>query len=253
MSGHSKWHSIKHKKAATDAKRGKIFTKHAKLITIAAREGGGEPDMNPGLRVAIENAKKDNMPNANIDRAIKKGTGADKDAAQIIEIMYEGFGPEGTAILVQCLTDNKNRSHTNVKTIFSKNGGNLGESGSVAWMFKKSGLILLPVGDKDPEELTLQAIDAGAQDVKTLKDPEGDKLEIITEPTEVAAVRTALESAGFQPESANITYLADNEVDVNDLSTAQKIIKLLDALDDDEDVGEVYSNFNIAEEIMDQL
>jgi len=248
MSGHSKWSSIKHKKGAKDAKRGKIFTKHAKMITIAAREGGGEADMNPSLRVAIENAKKDNMPNNNIERAIKKGTGADKDAAQIVEAIYEGFGPGGTAVLVQTLTDNKNRTVSNVKNIFTKNGGDMGGGGSVAWMFKKKGMIIIEMGEKDSEELELAAIDAGAEDVQV----DGEHMEIITEPTELANVKKNLADHGFEAESAEITYLPDNEVDINEIDVAKKILKLMDALEDDEDVGNVFSNFNIPEELLEK-
>lgn len=248
MSGHSKWHSIKHKKAATDAKRGKIFTKHAKLITVAAREGGGDPAMNASLRVAVDNAKAANMPNANIDRAIKKGTGELKDGAVIMEAMYEGFGPAGTAVLVQALTDNKNRSYSNIKTIFTKNGGNIGESGSVSWMFKKKGLITVELADQDPEELELAAIDAGAEDIKV----EGEIVEVYTEPTELAVVRSQLEKAQITAKSSIITYVPDNTVKIEDVNEAKKILKFMDALDEDEDVGDVFSNFDISEAILEQ-
>ncbi len=250
MSGHSKWHSIKHKKGAADAKRGKIFTKHAKLIAIAARDGGGDPDMNPGLRSAIANAKSDNVPNSNIEKAVKRGTGEDKDAANYVEVMYEGFGPAGTAMYVQVITDNKNRSLTSVKTIFNKNGGNMGEAGTVGWMFERKGVIeaKIPTG-KDPDEAELEIIDAGAEDLEK----EGSEVEIKTADTDLAKVRDNLEKAGFHIERAEISYVAKDPVKVDSPDEAKKVLKLMDALEDDEDVANVYSNFDIPDEIMEKL
>lgn len=245
MSGHSKWHSIKHKKGAADAKRGKIFTKHAKLIAIAAR-GGADPEMNPTLRTAINNAKADNVPSANIEKAIKKGSGQDKDAAQYAEVMYEGYGPEGTAMLIEVITDNKNRALTSVKTIMSKNGGNLGEAGSVGWMFDRKGLIFARAEGKDPEEAELEAIDSGAEDITV----DEEVYEIITPDTELMSVKDNLEKTGFSVEKAEISYLPKNTVKIDSPEKAAKVLKLIDLLEDDDDVSNVYSNFDIPDEIM---
>lgn len=248
MSGHSKWHSIKHKKAATDAKRGKIFTQHANLITIAARQGGGDPDMNPALRLAIDNAKKANVPNNNIDRAIKRGTGELKGEAEISEMVYEGYGPNGIAVIVEALTDNKNRTYTNVRTIFNKKGGNLGESGSVAWMFDRKGLITVDNGGLDHEKLELAAIDAGAEDIKT----EGNLTEIFTDPKQLTDVNERLKSAGFEPESADVQLIPKDTVKIDDENEARKVLEFMEALEDDEDVTNVSSNFDISDEIMEK-
>jgi len=249
MSGHSKWHSIKHKKAATDAKRGKIFTQHANLITIAARQGGGDPDMNPSLRLAIDNAKKANVPNNNIDRAIKRGTGELKGEAEISELVYEGYGPGGIAVIVECLTDNKNRTYTNVRTAFNKKGGNLGESGSVAWMFERKGLITVNNPGIDQEELELAAIDAGAEDIKT----EGDLTEIFTDPSQLTDVNEKLKSAGFTPENAESQLIPKNTVKIDNEEQAKKVLEFMEAIEDDEDVTNVSSNFDIGDELMDKL
>lgn len=248
MSGHSKWHSIKHKKGAADAKRGKIFTKHAKLIAIAAR-AGGDPDMNPALRTAINNAKADNVPSANIEKAVKKGSGEDKDSTQYSEVMYEGYGPEGTAMLIEVITDNKNRALTSVKTIMSKNGGNLGEAGSVGWMFERKGLIFAKAEGKNPEDAELEAIDSGAEDITV----DENVYEIITPDIELMAVKDNLEKAGFSVERAEISYLPKNTVDINSPEQASKVLKLIDLLEDDDDVSNVYSNFDIPEKIMRSL
>ncbi|MBN2306553.1 YebC/PmpR family DNA-binding transcriptional regulator [Candidatus Peregrinibacteria bacterium] len=245
MSGHSKWHSIKHKKGAADAKRGKIFTRHAALISIAARSGG-DPTMNPGLRLAIDNAKKDNVPSANIDKAIKRGTGEDKDAAQIEEVTYEGYGPGGTAIIVECLTDNKNRTYTNIRVIFNKHGGNLGTSGSVAWMFDRKGVITLK---QNTDEAELAAIDAGAVDIER----EADLMHVYTKKQELHAVTEKLTTAGFKPEKAEIQMVPNQWVEVKDEATARKILNFMEALDDDQDVSDVASNFDISDELMSKL
>lgn len=248
MSGHSKWHSIKHKKGIADAKRGKIFTKHAKLIAIAAQKGG-EPETNPTLRTAIDNAKVDNMPAANIDRAIKKGTGEDKEGLQIFEVLYEGYGPAGTAILVEALTDNKNRTVSSIKTIFAKNGGNMAAAGAVSWMFDKKGVISMLIGGKNVEEIELDAIDAGADDFEFA----GDDLQIYTDPTRLAAVKQALQDKGYQLQSANLSYIAKNDVKIENEGDATKVLKLMSALEEDEDVGDVYSNFDISESLLEKL
>jgi YebC/PmpR family DNA-binding regulatory protein len=249
MSGHSKWNSIKHKKGAADAKRGKIFTKHAKLIAIVAREGGADPEMNPGLRSAIANAKADNVPNVNIDKAIKKGAGGDKEGMSLSEVMYEGFGPAGTAVYIQVITDNKNRAVSNVKTILMKSGGNMGAAGSVGWMFEKKGLILAKTSGKDPEEAELEAIDAGAEDIEK----DGDLFEIYTDPSSLMKVRGNLEKAGFDIEKAELDFRAKDPVKIENADDAKKVLKLMDALEDDDDVSNIYSNFDISEEIMEQI
>ncbi len=248
MSGHSKWHSIKHKKGIADAKRGKIFTRHANLITIAARSGG-DPEMNPGLRLAIDNAKKDNVPNANIDKAIKRGTGELKDGSEISEVSYEGYGPGGAAVIVECLTDNKNRTFTNVRTIFNKRGGSLGNSGSVAWMFDRKGVIDLKTEGVDLDELELAAIDAGAQDVER----EMGSLQIYTEATELSEVAEKIKSVGFEIEKAELQLIPNQTVEIEDEKTAQSIMDFMDALDDDMDVNNVSSNFDIPDAIMERL
>lgn len=242
MSGHSKWHSIKHGKAIVDAKRGKVFTKHAKLITIATREGGGgDPAMNPALRTAIINARADNVPNLNIEKAIKKGTGEDKGAAQIEEVIYEGYGPGGIAFLIQAITDNKNRVIGNIKSIFLKHGGSIAEPGSVGWMFAKKGLIFALTENKNPEEAELEAIDAGAEDISV----DGSEFEIITEASKMAHVRDNLEKAGFKIEKAELIFVPKNVIKVDVPEKAQKVLSLVEALEDDEDVSNVYGNFDI--------
>jgi len=248
MSGHSKWHSIKHKKGAADAIRGKVFTRHANLITIAARNGG-DPEMNPSLRLAIDNAKKDNVPSANIDKAIKRGTGEDKDAAQIEEVTYEGYGPEGVAVIVECLTENTNRTYTNMRTIFNKQGGNLGNSGSVAWMFDRKGVISVSLQGTDADAIELAAIDAGASDIER----EDENIHIYTDPNELSTVSEKLKSAGIQAEKAEVQLVPNQWVEVKDESTARKILNFMEALDDDQDVSDVSSNFDISDELMTKI
>ena len=248
MSGHSKWASIKHKKGAADAKRGKIFTKHAKLIAIVAKNGP-DPDTNPGLRAAIDGAKADNVPNNNIERAIKKGSGQDKDAATYEEIFYEGFGPAGTALYVQVLTDNKNRALSEVKSTLTKKGGGMGAAGSVAWMFERKGVIIVPLGESvDPDEVELAAIDAGAAD--TARD--GSVLEVHTGATELANVRDSLKGNGVQIESAEITYIPKQTVKIETKEDARKVLGMIEMLEENEDVAEVYCNFDMDEELMEK-
>jgi len=248
MSGHSKWHSIRHKKAATDAKRGKIWTKVAKAIAVAAKLGG-DPEANPTLRLAIAKAKDANMPNDNITRAIKRGTGDDKDASVIEEILYEGYGPGGVAIMVLCMTDNKNRTVTNVRHIFSKNGGNLGEAGCVSYLFEKKGVITVLLEGKDPDETGLQMLDFGADDIKTAD----DSIEVYTDTNSFEDVKEKIKSAGFTIDSFDVGNIPQNSVDIDSPETAKKILKLMEALEDDDDVNEVSSNFDISEKIMTAL
>lgn len=250
MSGHSKWSTIKHKKASTDKKRGKVFTKHAKLIAVAARNGG-DPDHNPGLRAAIDNARAENVPVDNIERAIKKGSGEGKDAVVMEEIFYEGFGPGGAALYIETLTDNRNRTLTNVKHIFTKNDGNFGSAGTVGYLFKKKGVIRINLAEagKNTDEVELAAIDAGAEDVMN----EGESMTIYTEPTDVMKAKNALEAAGLKVASASQTYVPQTNVQISELETAKQLLKLIELIEEDEDVSEVFSNFDIAEDILEKL
>lgn len=249
MSGHSKWHSIKHKKGAADAKRGKIFTVHAKLIAIAAR-GGGDPDMNPTLRSAIDRAKTDNVPNANIDRAIKKGTGEDKDAAVYEEITYEAIGPDGSAFMIDVITDNKNRALTNVRILVTKNGGNLGSAGSVAWKFDKKAFLLVSAAGKNVEEAELELIDCGADDFELTGD---GKFEVYAAPDQLSTVKKALGGVGFKVEKDELIWKAKENMKIANVDLAKKILKLMDAIDEDEDVSQVSSNVDFDESILAQL
>jgi len=250
MSGHSKWSTIKHKKASTDKKRGKIFTKHAKLIAVAARSGG-DPGHNPSLRAAIDNARAENVPVDNIERAIKKGSGEGKDAVVMEEIFYEGFGPGGAALYIETLTDNRNRTLTNVKHIFTKNGGNFGSAGTVGYLFKKKGVIEINMADagKTADEIELTAIDAGAEDVTN----DGETMTIYTEPTTVMKARSALEAAGVKVSSATQTYVPQTTVKIEDAEAAKQLLKIIDLIEEDEDVTEVFSNFDIAEDILEKI
>ncbi len=241
MSGHSKWHSIKHKKGALDAKRGKLFTKFIKEITVAARSGGGDPDANARLRKAINDAKAGNMPNDTIDRAIRRGTG-EEEGVNYEEITYEGYGPNGVALMVQSMTDNRNRTVAEIRHIFSKNGGNLGESGSVGWMFEKKGYIVIEKAAKSEEELFELAIDAGADD---LRDDE-DNFEIITSPDSFDAVLTALKGAGIDPQVAEVEMMPQNYIKLEG-ADARQMLKLMEALEDHDDVQKVSANFDISE------
>ena len=248
MSGHSKWSTIKRKKGANDAKRGKIFTKLIKEITIAARMGGGDPDGNPRLRSAIIAAKAENMPKDNIERAIKKATG-DLEGAAYEEILYEGYGPGGVAVLVETMTDNKNRTVADVRHFFAKSGGNLGESGCVAWMFDKKGSIVIDREGVDEEELMEIAIEAGAEDVIE----EESTFQILTEPDDFNAVVEALEAKGITYAEAAISMVPKNTVEVTDEKTARSLLKLLDNLEDNDDVQKVHANFDIADDLMETL
>jgi len=248
VSGHSKWSTIKRKKGAIDAKRGKIFTKLIKEITVAARMGGGDVDANPRLRSAVNTAKAENMPKDNIERAIKKGTG-NLDGANYEEILYEGYGPAGVAILVETMTDNKNRTVADIRHFFAKAGGNLGESGCVAWMFAKKGLILIDKGDLSEEELMDIAIEAGADDV--LEDDE--VFQILTAPEDFNQVVENLERKGLQPREATLSMEPKNTVAVTEERPALSLLKLLGNLEDHEDVQKVHANFDIPDELMETI
>lgn len=241
MSGHSKWHSIKHKKAAKDVKRGKLFGKLVKAIEIAAREGGGDPAGNATLATAIQKAKDASVPADNIDRAIKRGTG-EMEGVTYEEIWYEGYAPGGVALFIQCLTDNRNRAASEVRSTLTRNGGSLGEPGSVAYLFNQKGYLLV-VGSED--DVMLAALEGGAEDVSE----SGDQWELVTAPSDLPAVRSALEDAGLGIESADVTQLPTVTVPV-DSEVAPKVLRLVDLLDDLDDVQAVYANFDISDEVM---
>lgn len=246
MSGHSKWSTIKHKKAAKDAKKGKLFTKLIKEITVAARMGGGEIGSNPRLRTAVAAAKASSMPNENIDRAIKKGTG-ELEGVSYEEIQYEGYGPGGAAILAQVLIDNKNRTVSEIRRLFAKHGGNLGETGCVAWMFEKKGLITVEKSQIDEDRLMGLALEAGAEDVRE----EADHFEVLTQPEDFERVKEKLEKEKVAMASAQIAMLPKNTVDVDE-RYAEQILKLTEELEDHDDVQSVSSNFNIPDEVMEK-
>jgi len=241
MGGHSHWSTIKRQKGASDAKRGQLFTKLSREITVAAREGGGDVTMNPRLRLAIDKAKEGNMPADTIKRAVDRGAGGG-DAANLQEITFEGYGPGGVAILVEVVTDNRNRSVSDLRTALTRGGGNLGESGSVAWQFESKGLITLEAEDADPDELALAAIDAGADDVQV----DGNIIEVHTAPTELAEVRSKLTEQGFKLESAELSMLPKNMVPLDE-SAARQALRLLDTIEDLDDVQKVYSNADFPE------
>ncbi|ACO03195.1 MAG TPA: YebC/PmpR family DNA-binding transcriptional regulator [Persephonella sp.] len=249
MAGHSKWHNIRHKKAKMDAKRGQMFTKIIREITVAARQGGGDPEFNPRLRIAIEKAKKANMPVENIERAIKRGTG-ELEGVSYEEVVYEGYGPEGVAIIVECLTDNRNRTTGEVRHIFTKHGGNLGSSGCVSFLFEEKGVILVPKDKYDEETVFEKAIEAGAEDVIT---DDEEFYEIRTEPKELYTVKENLEKEGIEIEKAELTRIPTTTVEINDEETATKLMKLLDALEDNDDVQKVYSNFEMSQQLMEKV
>ncbi len=242
MAGHSKWANIKHRKAAQDAKKGKIFTKIAKELTVAAKIGqSGDPEFNPRLRLALDKAKAANMPKENVERAIKKGLG-EGDGANYEDVTYEGYGPGGVAILVQALTDNKNRTVAEVRSTFTKRGGSMGEAGCVAWMFDKKGVINIPKDAVDEDTLMMIAIDAGAEDVVS----EDDGFEVITDPANYEAVKKAIEANNIKIEYAEITMRPKNTIELSG-EEAEKTMALLEALEDLDDVQEVYSNFDMVE------
>lgn len=248
MSGHSKWSTIKHKKSAQDAKRGRIFTRLTKEIMVAARLGGGDPAANPRLRAAIQAAKAENMPKDRIERAIKKGTG-EIEGEKYEEIQYEGYGPGGVAVLIESMTDNRQRTVADLRHLFSKHGGNLGEPGSVAWMFEKKGLIIVEKSAVDEETLMTVALEAGAEDL----DEEDDLWEVKTDPGAFEAVKEALEREGIPLQSAKVTMVPKNVVKVEDEKQVERLLKLMDALEDHGDVQNVYANFDIPAELLERV
>jgi YebC/PmpR family DNA-binding regulatory protein len=249
MSGHSKWSSIKHKKGAADAKRGKLFSKLTRAIIFAAKEGGPDPAGNLALQNAIEKARAASMPKDNIDRAIAKGAGTDGGAEQYETVVYEGYGPAGVAVIVEALTDNRNRTAGEVRHIFDKNDGNLGTSGSVTWLFERRGVVLVPVDGADEDELTLAAAEGGADDVSV----DGSTFQVLSAAEELATVREAVAGAGFEIESAELTMLPKTTVAVEDESEAKKILRLIDQLEENDDVQEVYANFDIPERVLESV
>jgi YebC/PmpR family DNA-binding regulatory protein len=247
MAGHSKWAGIKHKKAIVDARRGKLFTKLARAITVAAKEGGGDPDANPRLSLAISKAKDASMPKDNIERAIAKGTGEGADAAALEDVVYEGYGPGGVAMLVEAVTDNRNRTGSEVRHTFSKHGGSLGEPGSVAYLFDKKGLVVVD-GERYTEDDLMVAIDAGAEDIAM----DDDVYEILSEPSDLTAVRAALEEAGIDIETAEITQQPKTRVPLDE-DGATKLMKLIDALEDNDDVDAVHANFDVDADVLERV
>ncbi len=247
MSGHSKWAGIKHKKAVVDAKRGQAFTRASREITIAAKEGGGDIDGNFRLRLAVQKAREANMPTDRIQSAIDRGTGAGKGES-LEELRYEGYGPVGVAIMVDCMTDNRNRTAAAIRRVFSKNGGSLGESNSVAWMFERKGVITAQAVGKDPEEVGLTAIEAGADDVIV----DGHTVEVTTDPSGFEAVRTAVEATGVTIENAEITMQPRQTVPVGE-DRAASVLRLLEALEEEDDVQQVYANFDISEDVLERI
>ena len=249
MSGHSKWSSIKHKKGAADAKRGKLFSKLARAIIVAARDGGPDPAANLALANAIEKARSYSMPKDNIERAIARGSGAETDATAFETVLYEGYAPGGVALIVEALTDNRNRTASEVRHLFSKHDGNLGESGSVAWLFERRGLVLVGAEGVDEDELMLAAAEGGADDV----DLEGSSYEIATAPESLSAVREAVESAGFRIESAELAMVPKTTIEISDDAQAKKVLRIVDALEELDDVQEVHANFDIPERVLEEV
>jgi YebC/PmpR family DNA-binding regulatory protein len=244
MGGHSHWSTIKRQKGASDVKRGNLFTKLSREVTVAAREGGGDANMNPRLRLAIDKARESNMPADTIKRAVERGAGG-ADAAALVETTFEGYGPGGVAIIVQVVTDNRNRTVSAIRTTLSRGGGSMSESGSVSWQFDSVGYIALEVGDGDPEEVALAAIDGGAEDVRT----EEDRVEVYTVPTDLFKVRRALEEAGLPVATAELSMLPKNTITLDDKSAGQ-VLRLLDTLEDLDDVQKVFSNADFPDSVL---
>ena len=248
MSGHSKWATTKHKKAVVDAKRGKMFAKLIKNVEVAARTGGGDPTGTPTLFDAILKAKKSSVPNDNIDRAVKRGSGLEAGGADWQTIMYEGYGPNGVALLIECLTDNRNRAATEVRTALTRNGGSLADAGSVSYMFSRKGVVIVPSSGTSEDAILGAVLDAGAEECNDL----GESFEVVSEPTDLVGVRSALQSAGIEYESAESSFVPSMTVPL-DFEGARKIFKLIDALEDSDDVQNVFGNFDISDEIMEKL
>ena len=248
MSGHSKWSTIKHKKGAADARRGKLFSKLSRAIIVAAKEGGPDPDANLALQNAIEKARSYSMPKDNIERAIARGAGADADAAAFETVVYEGYGPSGIALLVEALTDNRNRTAADVRHLFAKHDGNLGAAGAVAWLFERQGVVLVP-GSVDEDELTLAAAEGGAEDVAL----DGSSFQVTAAPENLTAVREAIEAAGLPVDSAELTMVPKTTVEVEEETVARKVLRLVDALEENDDVQDVYANFDIPERMLEAV
>ncbi|WP_163543400.1 YebC/PmpR family DNA-binding transcriptional regulator [Occultella kanbiaonis] len=249
MSGHSKWATTKHKKAAIDAKRGQLFAKLVKNVEVAARTGGGDPAGNPTLFDAIQKAKKSSVPNDNIDRAVKRGSGLEAGGADYQTIMYEGYGPGGVAVLVECLTDNRNRAASDVRVAFTRNGGSLADPGSVSYLFTRKGVVLVPKGGELGEDDVLETVlDAGAEEVNDL----GEAFEVISEATDLVAVRTALQGAEIDYDSAEAQFVPATQIEV-DADGARKVLRLIDALEESDDVQNVFANFDASDEVMAEL
>jgi YebC/PmpR family DNA-binding regulatory protein len=249
MSGHSKWATTKHKKAVVDAKRGKLFAKLIKNVEVAARTGGADPGGNPTLYDAIQKAKKNSVPNENIDRAVRRGAGAEAGGAQYENITYEGYAPGGVAVLVQCLTDNRNRAASDVRVAFTRNGGSMADPGSVSYLFSRRGLVIVgKTAGLTEDDVLAAGLAAGAEEVNDL----GASFEIISEPTDMVAVRTALQNAGIDYESADAAFLPSVEIDLDE-DHAKRVFKLIDALEDSDDVQDVYANYNVPDDIMEKI
>ncbi|MEV6836029.1 YebC/PmpR family DNA-binding transcriptional regulator [Streptomyces sp. NPDC051133] len=248
MSGHSKWATTKHKKAVIDAKRGKLFAKLIKNIEVAARMGGVDLDGNPTLYDAVQKAKKQSVPNKNIDSAIKRGGGLEAGGADYETIMYEGYGPNGVAVLIECLTDNRNRAASDVRVAMTRNGGNMADPGSVSYMFSRKGVVIVPKGELTEDDVLGAVLDAGAEEVNDL----GETFEVISEATDLVAVRTALQAAGVDYDSAESSFVPSVQVELDE-EGAKKIFKLIDALEDSDDVQNVFANFDVSDEIMEKV
>jgi YebC/PmpR family DNA-binding regulatory protein len=248
MSGHSKWATTKHQKAAKDAKRGKLFAKLIKNIEVAARTGGGDPDGNPTLYDAIQKARKTSVPLDNIERAVKRGSGAEAGGADWQTIMYEGYAPNGVAVLIECLTDNRNRAAMEVRTAMTRNGGSMADPGSVAYLFNRKGVVLVPETGVGEDDVLMAVLDAGAEEVNNL----GDAYEVISEATDLVPVRTALQEAGIDYDSADTLFLPSVQVPLDE-DGARKVLRLIDALEDLDDVQNVYANFDVSDEILEAV
>ncbi len=248
MSGHSKWATTKHKKAVIDAKRGKMFAKLIKNVEVAARTGGGDPAGNPTLYDAIQKAKKSSVPNDNIDRAVKRGAGLEAGGADWQTITYEGYGPNGVAVLIECLTDNRNRAASEVRTAMTRNGGSMADPGSVSYLFTRKGVVIVPKGELTEDDVLIAVLDAGAEEVNDL----GESFEVVSEATDLVAVRTALQDAGIDYESAEASFLPSVQVPLDE-DGARKVFRLIDALEDSDDVQNVYANFDVSDEVMEAV
>jgi YebC/PmpR family DNA-binding regulatory protein len=248
MSGHSKWATTKHKKAVVDAKRGKLFAKLIKNIEVAARTGGGDPDGNPTLYDAMQKARKTSVPTDNIERARKRGAGEEAGGAEWQTIMYEGYGPNGVAVLIECLTDNRNRAAGEVRTAMTRNGGSMADPGSVSYMFNRKGVVIVPKGDLSEDDVLLAVLDFGAEEVNDL----GDNFEVISEPADLVAVRKALQDAGYDYESAEASFVPSMTVSL-DADGARKVFRLIDALEDSDDVQNVYANFDLPDSVLAEI